>query len=203
MRKVWVGITIKKIQDCWERHKILNPSQHGYRKRSGTDAALIQLINVLEDAEETGHPIFLSSWDVKKAFDSPSYNSLLLAWHRLGVPWDVADYLVSMDYDDSTVVKSPWAEDAFAKHKYKAFRHYRPHSDGRIKGPGRRPAKFSRQRGVAQGDVRSPHNWNAFYDILLCALDSLKSADWYTFLGPEGELVRAPPLGFVDDLVSM
>jgi hypothetical protein len=33
---------------------------------------------------------------------------------------------------------------------------------------------FTRLRGVAQGDVRSPPNWNAFYDILLCALARLQ-----------------------------
>ena len=87
----------------------------------GTDAAILQLINLMEDAEDIGAPIYLSSWDIRKAFDSPSYNILTLAWHRLGVPWEVAEYLVSLDKDDSTVVRSPWAEDAFANKKYTAF----------------------------------------------------------------------------------
>ena len=93
---------------------VLQSSQHGYRRRMGTDAAIIQLINIIEDAEDSGTPIFLSSWDIKNAFDSPSYNALALSWHRLGVPWEMAQYLVSLDKDDSTVVRSPWAEDAFA-----------------------------------------------------------------------------------------
>ena len=132
----------------------------------------------MEEADNSGTPIVLSSWDIKQAFASLSYNVLALVWHLLGVPWEMAEYLVSLDKDDSTVIRSPWAEDAFASNKYTAFRQYKPRPEVRAKGPGARPAKFSRQRGVAQGDVRSPHNWNAFYDILLCALHALESADW-------------------------
>jgi len=202
MRKLWVGITTKKIQDCWERHRVLHPSQHGYRLGTGTDSAIIQLINLLENAKESATPVFLSSWDIKKAFDSPSFNVLKLAWARLGVPWQVAEYLVSLDEGDSTVIKSPWAEDSFSKLKYKGFTSHKPTLNGKPKKLGKLPTKFTRQRGVAQGDVRSPPNWNAFYDILLCALDRLQDADWCHFIGPTGAIHKSPPLGFVDDLVS-
>ena len=74
---------IKKIQDCWETHQVLHPSQHGYRRKSGTDAAIIQLINVVEDAEDTGHPIYLSSWDVKTAFTPRA--TMFLSWP--GTAW--------------------------------------------------------------------------------------------------------------------
>ena len=79
MRKVWIGITIKKIQDCWEKHHVLQSSQHGYRRRMGTDAAIIQLINIMEEADDSGTPIFLSSWDIKKPSTHPAI--MCLHWH--------------------------------------------------------------------------------------------------------------------------
>ena len=47
----------------------------------GTDAAIMQVVNIIEVAEDT-----------------------CLA--PLGVPWEVAVYLVSLDKDDSTVIRS-------------------------------------------------------------------------------------------------
>ena len=70
----------------------------------GTDAAILQLVNIMDDVDDSGTPIFFSSLDIKKVFESPSYNVLTLAWHRLG--WEVAEYLVSLEKDESTVIRS-------------------------------------------------------------------------------------------------
>ena len=101
----------------------------------------------MENADDTATPVFLTSWDIKKAFDSPSYNVLKLVWARLGVPWHNAEYLVSLDEGDSTVIRSPWAEDSFARLQYQGFKAYKPKSSGKARSPRTIPAKFTRQRG--------------------------------------------------------
>ena len=68
----------------------------------GTDAVIIELVNIMKDADDSGTPIL-----GHKNLDSPSYNVLTLAWHRLGVPWEVAKYQVSLDKEDSTVIRFP------------------------------------------------------------------------------------------------
>ena len=106
----------------------------------GTDAAILQLVNIMEDADDSGTPKFLSSWGIQKVFASSSCSGLTLAWHRLRVPLEVAEYLVSLEKGDSTVIRSPIVSDS---KRYTAFRQYKSKPDGRSKGPGTRPAKFS------------------------------------------------------------
>ena len=65
-----MGLTIKKITAAWDRHGILSESQHGFRHKRGTDSALLQFINAVEHSVATGIPLYTSSWDIKRAFDS-------------------------------------------------------------------------------------------------------------------------------------
>ena len=45
-RKLWTSITVRKIWHVIEKHNLLHPSQHGYRRRRGTGSQLLQLIDV-------------------------------------------------------------------------------------------------------------------------------------------------------------
>ena len=67
-------------------------------------------INGPEDAEEMGHDLHRTSYDLKRAFDCVSKPVILLAWQRLGVPADVARWLTMMDIGGTTVVKTPYAQ---------------------------------------------------------------------------------------------
>ena len=54
--------------------------------------------------------LFLSltcTWDITKAFDSVSKNVMKLAWTRLGVPEDWVQWLVGMDENGTTTVRTP------------------------------------------------------------------------------------------------
>ena len=111
----------------------------------------------MENTDDTAIPIFLSSWDIKKTswdiflsflVDSPIVNVLKLAWARLGVPWYVTEFLVSLDEGDSTIIRSPWAEVSFAWECYRGFKAHKPNITGSTKAPGTVPAKFTSQRGV-------------------------------------------------------
>ena len=54
-------------------------------------------MNTLETAKEMTADLYLSSRDIKRAFDQVPKQLLISSWIRLGVPPDVAEYLVGID----------------------------------------------------------------------------------------------------------
>ena len=73
----------------WERFNLLHPHQHAYRR--GVSTAILRLLNLVEDAEENGHPLLVTAWDIKRAFDSIPHAFIRLALRRLGICDDIAD----------------------------------------------------------------------------------------------------------------
>ena len=65
---------------------MLDPSQHGFCAKHGTDSASLLLVDALEHVKETHTACLVSSWDIRRAFDSISKPALQMAWTRLGVP---------------------------------------------------------------------------------------------------------------------
>ena len=120
-RKLWTQITIRRIQTILEKYQIFHVSQAGFRTHNGADGSLLQLVDVMESAQEFKQPLYLCSWDMSKAFDSPSKNLLKFAWTRLGVPKLIAEYLVNLDIDAHTVIRSPPTIAAFERDGYNAF----------------------------------------------------------------------------------
>ena len=53
--------------------------------------------------------MYMSSWDVQKAYDSTSETDIKLAWMRLRLPAHISDYLISIDSDGRTLKQSPAA----------------------------------------------------------------------------------------------
>ena len=51
----------------------------------------------METAKEMQCDLYMSSWDIKRAFDRVPKQLLIFAWVRLGVPPDVAECLVNID----------------------------------------------------------------------------------------------------------
>ena len=43
-----MSITINRIKAVWEKHGVLDKSQHDFRGERGTDSALLSIINELE-----------------------------------------------------------------------------------------------------------------------------------------------------------
>ena len=105
-RKLWTGIINDRITKVWESQRALHPSQYGYRPRVGTESEIIQLLNIIADAAETNKTFFLMGFDTKKAFDTVNKDLLRAAWVRLGIPVDIANYLISLDLGGETTVKS-------------------------------------------------------------------------------------------------
>jgi hypothetical protein len=187
LRKVWIGLIIHQINSSWEKHNILNKSQHGFRPKRGTDTALLQLQTIFEQSTLSQAPIYLSSWDVKKAFDSLSKNTLRFSWTRLGVPDDIANLLVSLDEHGHTIISTPYSERRWKKKKYKGFATPQEY--------------FTGERGAGQGDVGSPLNWVAAYDILLTALSTVTEGAFY-IRRPNHTCTQADDIAYADDLIS-
>ena len=144
---------------------------------------------------------------MKKAFDSVSKPLMLLAWRRLGVPLEVATWLVSMDINGATIVKTP--------HSLYVWEQLMYHS---INTPIAKPLgyttatadctlidAFDTTRGTGQGDVTSPTCWVAVMDILLTALRKTDAAritnTYYRADGPD--VYRSEETAYADDLESI
>ena len=59
---------------------MLDPSQHGFRAKHGIESASLLLVDALEHAKETHTACLVSSWDIRRAFDSISKPALQMAW---------------------------------------------------------------------------------------------------------------------------
>ena len=151
----------------------MNEAQHGYMRNRGTDSASLIFINLVESAEYSRDTSHRTSYDMSRAFEAVSKNLQAIAWRRLGVPDDVADWLVDMDVNGVTVVRSPfsqarWEEDAYMPVRSFSF----PPSTTKMPlvYPKNTVQPFVCDRGTGQGNTDSPTCWNAVFDIALTAL---------------------------------
>jgi hypothetical protein len=85
-RKIWVGLIMKKIADFWLKWKLIDPAQHAYIRGKGTHSAIPQLTNCLEAAKDFKTSIYISSWDMKRAFDSLGKLFIIRSLTRLHIP---------------------------------------------------------------------------------------------------------------------
>jgi len=185
LRKLWMSITINRIKAVWEKHGVLDESQHGFRGERGTDSALLSIINELEQARIDHSTRLFCTYDCQRAFDSPSKNAQKLGWHTRGVPAEFAEFIVGLEEGGQTAVRTPYSADI----------HHRKGLEG-LTYPDDLgfPGTFEAERGTPQGDVSSPTSWTALYDILLRALRLQKQRTFQ-----EDGFFSC----FADDLVSM
>ena len=191
-RKLWVGLIINRVKSFWSTHKILHPSQHAYTEQRGVDSVHPQHRNLLEETRETCSSLFYTSWDIKRAFDRVSKTILVAAWARAGVPQDIAEYLVDFDTDGHTIVATPHTRNVLKTQGLGGFS-----STDTTKTPC-----FVATVGTGQGDVSSPFNWNAFFDILLRALATVRTTPLH-IRSEEHVLHPTEDSGYADDLISV
>jgi hypothetical protein len=180
LRKVWGSIFVRRIQKMWKSRKVLQPNQFGSVPGKGTDGAVVEFLNAAESARERKTPIYVTSWDIKRAFDSVAKPLVTLALQRLGVPTKLTDYFTRVDLG-TTVVRTPWALHCCDQGET---------ADG-----------FFGERGIGQGDVTSPLIWTAFFDILLTALDTVPGG--IATCDRHGRLNETDDIAYVDDLISV
>ena len=139
------------------------------------------------------------SWDIQKAFDSVGQNLQYLAWRRLGLPKELAHWLVLLDKGGTFSVRTP--------HLLGKLSSVCPSDTeeeefiGILQSEG-----FCAQRGVTKGDVKSTLCWVAVFDILLTALNRLtKEEHLKPFYSRHHGSYIYPTLtwAFADDLVTI
>ena len=121
MRKVWMGIIVQKIKKVWEALGVLQPNQHAGRSFRGTHTATLETINIIEQAQESHADMYSTSWDIKRAFDSVSKNLQKIAYARLGVPSEIIDYIIDIDDNSQTFIRSPQTSATMEKRGYKGL----------------------------------------------------------------------------------
>ena len=192
-RKLWMGIIVGRITSVWERDSVLSSGQYGFRRNRSTEAPTLQVINALEEAEESATEIHGSSWDIRRAFDSVPKSILVMSWERLGVPKRIANYIVDLDRECLTVPLTPHAKHLLNTAGRPAFSSD-PTSTFNARG-------FFGVTGTPQGDTPSPTNWNAAFDILLRALET---ANLHPFLVRSGSTLHpVQDTAYADDLFSI
>ena len=185
MRKIWVGLIMGRIRSFWSKHSLIDERQHAYLRGKGTQTAIPQLINAMESAKEFKTDLFMSSWDMSKAFDNLSREMILLSLRRLHIPDEIAAYLISLDLGDKVMVRTPWLLDKL-----------------RSKDPLlTEDDYFSTEKGVGQGDIPSPLLWVAAFDIPLTALGMVNSR--FKVLDIASAATDVTDIAYADDLISI
>ena len=186
MRKIWVGLIMKKIATFWEKYDLIDKSQHAYLRGRGTHTVLQQLLNSLEAARDFKTNLYKSSFDMKQAFDSVCRRLLLWCLVRLKIPKGLAAYLISLDADGEVFVKCPKNLNILERGVEALLK------EGR---------RFKAEKGVGQGDLPSPLFWVAVLDPLLVTLRNQPSE--FKVQDLNGNTHPAEDLGFADDLQSL
>ena len=115
---------------------------------------------------------------------------------RIGVPQEIAEYLVDMDVDGSTIVRTPLGQKVWNSQGMGGF----------TKTEEGKPVKsFTACTGTGQGNIDSPLTWTAFMDILLRALETTVGDAFYIRSNSaEGEgFDKVSDIAYVDDLISV
>ena len=116
----------------------------------------------------------------------------LRAWERVGVPEEIINWLIELDRDNHTVVRSTWVVEVWEAQGYEGFGN---DDDGKA-------CFFDPERGTGQGDISSPHTWVVFFVIILRALEQV-DMDPFLLVEDKGSTRPAPDASYADDLVSL
>ena len=117
--------------------------QKAFRKGDGIADSVWYIQGIIRHHQDALRPLNIAFVDVKKAFDSVSHQSILVAAARLGVPPPFLGYLREF-YSDAWTVQRIGTE---------------------------RSGPIRLGRGVRQGDPMSVHLFNAVIDMVLAQLD--------------------------------
>ena len=139
----------------------------------------------MEGARDYKTSLFISSFDMTKAFDSVDRNFLIACLVRLHVPEALACQMIGLDDDEQVFVKCPRNMEI---------------AERGIEALGKEGYKFKSMKGVGQGDKPSPLYWVAVMDTLLSALRKFPSD--FRVQDLDGNSHPAEEMAYADDLQS-
>ena len=183
MRKIWVGLIMRRIASFWEKWNLVDQSQHAYLRGKGTHTVLPQLLNCLEGARDFKTSIYLSSWDMKKAFDSVGRKFLLWCLVRLRIPKELASYMIGLDVGGKVFVKCPKNMEV---------------AERGLAALDKEGYSFLTEKGIGQGDMPSPLFWVAVLDTLLSTLRSMPSG--FRIQDMNGNTHPAEDMAYADEI---
>ena len=206
-RKLWTRMVLARIKTVLERHHAIQKQHCGGLRNRGTDSALLQTLNMIEamqedwdqcsrnhDEDREQHLDFLS-WDTAKAFDSVGNHIQYIAWRRKGVPRDVAMWLIRLDLGGRFIPLSPYAGGKLSKVTMD-MNNPTAHHDLLYQ------LGCAHQRGLTQGDVKSPLGWILTFDILITALNQCTPKEYPKAPMAGIHVFTQLPTVFLDDLTS-
>ena len=203
-RKLWTRMVMSRIFSGLKEFQTLQANQSGGLANKGTDSALLQLLHLLEDGVQAdvepglGEPapqIDFTSWDTKMAYDSVGNHVQYAAWRRLGVPRREVEWLMGLDMFGIFVVLTPYSRAQL--HKITMSSMYDHAHHGTVRSLG-----FTPQRGLTQGDVKSPLGWLAYFDILISALNKCRRTEYPKVAVEKPLLTSVLPSVYMDDLTT-
>jgi hypothetical protein len=106
IRKLWAGMVAKRVQRVWHEHNLLHHNQHGFRPQHGTHTAILHVLNRLEDAS-LDKPLFITFWDIRRAFHSIPKWIQRLAWARLGIEEKDLEWFLGLDTVGQITIRTP------------------------------------------------------------------------------------------------
>ena len=176
IRKIWTTIVARRINRVWHEKGLLHQAQYGYRLDNGTQMALFNVINEIEGANARQETKFVTFWDIRRAFDSVPRYLQLLAWRRLGVPADVADWFVELDTNGSTFISTPLYNTERQISTPEDIRNGVKHM---VSLPDRddvqKDLSFQAEQGIGQGESASSLMWVALSTRLIDSFTSQRS----------------------------
>ena len=174
LRKLWLSLILKPISTYLNQQRLICSYQVGGIPNSGTEDAILQLVNALEDSTERAENIEIL------AFDSPGrLSGISIAWQRMGIPHDIANYIADCDNYNQIFPRTPY---------------YLSTKDSN-------PAKgFHAAMGTPQGCSSASMSYLVVEDIILSTFQStIDTIHPYLARDSTGTLFKQTPTQFVDD----
>ena len=204
-RKVWTRMVLGRIHGCLIQFpQLLQPNHCGGLANKGTDTALLQMMQIMEDfveydidpeAGNAAHMLDFTSWDTTKAFDSVGFHLQYAAWRRIGIPRAIVNWMLNLDLYGKFVVLTPYAQAQLDK-----IRMPDPTAIGHHVIIG--SLGFTPKKGFTQGDVKSPLSWITFFDILMTALNNCRPDEYPHSRTDHSRVDPIFPVAYIDDLSS-
>ncbi len=142
-RKLLTKILTNRLSSILETNSVLQSNNYGFRAGRSTNDALLILRNCIDIANQTKHPLYLACLDIKRAYDSISFESLELSLRRLRIPERFILFLRNIDIARTLVIITAYGL----------------------------TDEFHPERGLPQGETLAPLLWTIFYDALMYYLN--------------------------------